>query len=616
MLRVLPSREAMRNWEFRRKILLFPKIAAYALVIILALVLASGVVTERQLTRIEQGYYPSVQLSRTLERLLEEAQRGLQDAAAAHDVDRLAEADSAHREFLQRLRAGRDNPVVELQRLEVIGRDFDRYFTGARATTARLIGGGTDSGAGEGNESLLASFEQMKSRYNGVHASLAAASRIDELKIDAAFRTTRFLGRLVWILVVLVGLGCLWVLWRLTTTASDSVTEPLTGALRVADQLARGDVGAMATHIGPTSADEVGRLLRSMQLMVAYLREMAQLADAIARGDLSLRSEPRSAQDMFGKAFVAMQSYLVDMASVAERISSGNLDVQVAPRSHEDTFGNAFVSMTTRLSQVIAEVRSSAETMSAGADQVAAAAGELSRTTADEAAHVQETLAGLDEVGALVGRNAELSREMEAMALEGARNSEESAQSIRETIEAMHAITSKISVVDSIATQTNLLALNAAIEAARAGEHGKGFAVVADEVRRLSVQSREAARDIDELARSSRTVAERSGEIVTALTESMRKTTELVQAVASASAEQTAGLASVGDAMRLVDDVTQRNASAAEELAATAEEMAAQVETLQALLAFFRLGPDADRGVAGPPRGALPPLSPLVGVPT
>ena len=612
MLRVLPTLEAMRNWEFRRKILLFPAVAACALVIILVLVLVSGAITERQLTRIEQGYYPSVQLSRALEQSLAEVQRGLQDAAAARDMDRLAEADSAHQRFLRRLGAGRENPVVEQQRLDVIGRDFDRYFSGARATTARLISGSQDTGADQGNETLLASLEQMKARFNGVHASLAVATRNDESAIDSAFRTTRLLGRVVWIMVVLVTLGCLWALWRLSATASDSVTEPLTGALRVADQLARGDVGATAPQIGSTSADEFGRLLRSMQLMVTYLREMAQLADAIARGDLSVRAEPRSPADTFGKAFVAMQSYLVDMASVAEQISSGQLDVRVAPRSNDDTFGNAFVSMTTRLSQVISEVRASAETMSSGADQVAGAAGELSRTTADEAAHVQATLAGLDEVGALVGRNAQLSREMETMALEGARNSEESAESIRATIEAMHAITSKISVVDAIATQTNLLALNAAIEAARAGEHGKGFAVVADEVRRLSVQSREAAREIDDLARSSLTVAERSGEIVTTLTDSMRKTTELVQAVAAASAEQTAGLGGVRDAMRLVDDVTQRNASAAEELAATAEEMAAQVETLQSLLAFFRLGSDAARELPGrPTRGALPRLVPV-----
>ena len=612
MLRVLPTLEAMRNWEFRRKILLFPAVAACALVIILVLVLVSGAITEWQLTRIEQGYYPSVQLSRTLEQSLAEVQRGLQDAAAARDMDRLTEADSAHQRFLRRLGAGRENPVVEQLRLDVIGRDFDRYFTGARATTARLISGSQDTGAEQGNETLLASLEQMKARYNGVHASLAAATRNDESAIDSAFRTTRLLGRVVWIMVVLVTLGCLWALWRLSATASDSVTEPLTGALRVADQLARGDVGATAPQIGSTSADEFGRLLRSMQLMVTYLREMAQLADAIARGDLSVRAEPRSPADTFGNAFVAMQSYLVDMASVAEQISSGQLDVRVAPRSNDDTFGNAFVSMTTRLSQVISEVRASAETMSSGADQVAGAAGELSRTTADEAAHVQATLAGLDDVGALVGRNAQLSREMETMALEGARNSEESAESIRATIDAMHAITSKISVVDAIATQTNLLALNAAIEAARAGEHGKGFAVVADEVRRLSVQSREAAREIDDLARSSLTVAERSGEIVTTLTDSMRKTTELVQAVAAASAEQTAGLGGVRDAMRLVDDVTQRNASAAEELAATAEEMAAQVETLQSLLAFFRLGSDAARELPGrPTRGALPRLVPV-----
>src|SRR6185369_1303764 len=133
------------------------------------------------------------------------------------------------------------------------------------------------------------------------------------------------------------------------------------------------------------------------------------------------------------------------------------------------------------------------------------------------------------------------------------------------------------------------LALNAAIEAARAGEHGRGFGVVAEEVRRLAVQSRDAANEIGRLAASSRQVAERSQGIVETLTSTMRKTIDLVQAVAAASAEQAGGLTEVRDAMDKVDDVTQRNAAAAEELAATAQEMNAQVDGLQQLLSFFRI---------------------------
>jgi methyl-accepting chemotaxis protein len=277
--------------------------------------------------------------------------------------------------------------------------------------------------------------------------------------------------------------------------------------------------------------------------------------------------------------------------AASERIAQGDLTVAfgVERKDEPGRLQSAMREMCERLTRVIADVRSACAALASASEQVSATSQALAQGTSEQAASVEETTSSLEEMSASITQNAENSRQTEQMAVRGANDAEESGRAMRETTGAMKEIVKKITIIEEIAYQTNLLALNAAIEAARAGEHGRGFAVVATEVRKLAERSQSASKEITGLADSSVKLAETWGTRVMELVPSIRKTAELVQDVAAACREQSAGVAQINTAIGSVDQVTQRNASGAEELASTAEELASQAEALRELMGFFRI---------------------------
>ncbi len=237
-----------------------------------------------------------------------------------------------------------------------------------------------------------------------------------------------------------------------------------------------------------------------------------------------------------------------------------------------------------------------------GSNQVASAADQISTTSqalaegaSEQAASLEETSSSLEEMASMTKRNSENAEKANDLAKQARHAADKGAGDMQTMSTAMEAIKVSsddiakiIKTIDEIAFQTNILALNAAVEAARAGEAGMGFAVVAEEVRNLAQRSAQAAKEtaakIEGAITKTGQGVEISGKVVQTLTDivtKVRQVDELVSEVASASREQTQGIAQINSAVSQMDKITQSNAASAEESAAAAEELTTQAETMK-----------------------------------
>ena len=323
----------------------------------------------------------------------------------------------------------------------------------------------------------------------------------------------------------------------------------------------------------------------------------------------------KSRGDEFGTmagALDGLRLYLQENASVAEQIAGGDLTVKVQKASDEDVFGNAFEQMAQSLNQAFSEVRSAVTEVSGGSQQVSSSSQSLSQGATEQAGSLEEISSSMTEIGGQVNANAKnadeannLSRKANDAAGSGQGMMRQMSDSMERITQNGEQVTKVVKTIDDIAFQTNLLALNAAVEAARAGQHGKGFAVVAEEVRNLAARSAKAAQETAELIEGSNkeigegaTIATKTAEALDEIVEHASQVTELIGGIASACNEQSEGISQINQGLGQVDQVTQQVAANSEETASASEEMSQQAERLQALVSAFKVDAGSMQTVA------------------
>jgi methyl-accepting chemotaxis protein len=565
---------ALKSRSASERIRLLAHLACFSITLLLIVGVGAGVSVSQRLAQVEESEVPALRESRDLREVLAATRDAVDGTDLAGNVVRLARADSL---------AGRFHLLATSARLHerhaatmrAVDERFASYYIQARRAAQRLP---------SGDEALTSSAELAIVGERAVRGMLSADIAATEREIASQMAAARDLQVTSWIIMAMLAAIASVLLLSLAAAITDAGSHTLRRVTSAARTLADGETDL---DLPPTDDMELHSLHQALARIGSTINEHAATAEALAEGRYRRVSGPVRA-DRIGAALASIAQYEESLAVAARQIADGELETTIVPRSTHDLLGRAHEEMSTSLVRLLGEIEEASSAIAATAEQMHDAANRVANGATEGAEGARRSADSLARMTADVQGAAARAQSVENNAAESAATVQEGSAVLHESLGALTAVLREASLVEGIATDAGLLAVNAAIEAARAGDEGTGFTVVADDVRVLAQQASVIAREINQISSAGAASAERSTELLGRLVPSIDDNTAMVRELAVSARRQADELVALGSALGSVNETTRRTATGATQLRMSADALAAHALRLGAVLRGFK----------------------------